>query len=90
MTCATARRPSPLAAGVEMKVVQHLLGTPPITTTSVLYANVLPELARSAAEATARVVPRTKINIFGHATARMDNQNDQTSAETQTPGQHGC
>jgi integrase len=54
-----------LAAGVDMKVVQHMLRHASITTTSDLYTNVLPELAREAAEATARMIPRTKINSLG-------------------------
>lgn len=56
-----------LAAGVEMKVVQHMLRHASLTTTSDLYTNVLPELARAAAEATARRIPRAKINTLGLA-----------------------
>lgn len=79
-----------LAAGVEMKVVQHMLRHASITTTSDLYTNVLPELAHSAAEATARMIPRSKINVLGHASGtqqpKMDSRNDQeTVAETTEP-----
>jgi hypothetical protein len=42
-----------------------------ITTTSDLYTNVLPELARSTAEATARMIPRAKINVLGRARAAI-------------------
>jgi integrase len=79
-----------LAAGVEMKIVQHMLRHASITTTSDLYTNVLPELAHSAAEATARMIPRTKINVLGHASGthqpKMDGHNDQeTSLKTPKP-----
>jgi integrase len=79
-----------LAAGVEMKVVQHMLRHASITTTSDLYTNVLPELARSAAEATARMIPRTKINILGHPSGThqpdVDSHNDhEMSPESTKP-----
>ena len=67
-----------------MKVVQHMLRHASITTTSDLYTNVLPELAHSAAEATARMIPRTKINVLGHASGthqpEMDSQNERETA----------
>ncbi|MEU1360230.1 tyrosine-type recombinase/integrase [Micromonospora zamorensis] len=47
-----------LAAGTEMKVVQDMLGHSSISLTSDTYTSVLPELARDAAEAAARLVPR--------------------------------
>ena len=47
-----------LASGVEMKVVQDMLGHSSITITSDTYTSVLPQVARSAAEATAGMVPR--------------------------------
>jgi hypothetical protein len=66
---------------VEMKVVQHMLRHASITTTSDLYTNVLPELARSAAEATAQMIPRAKINILGLSSGtqqpKMDSRDDQ-------------
>ncbi|MEV7629398.1 site-specific integrase [Actinoplanes sp. NPDC089786] len=49
-----------LAAGVDMKVVQEMLGHASYTLTSDTYASVLPEVAREAAEAAARLVPRTR------------------------------
>jgi hypothetical protein len=49
-----------LATGADLKVVQDLLGHSSITITADTYAHVLPELARETAEATARIVPRTR------------------------------
>jgi integrase-like protein len=48
------------AAGAEMKVVQEMLGHSSITLTSDTYTSVLPEVAREAAEAAARLIPRQK------------------------------
>jgi site-specific recombinase XerD len=81
-----------LAAGVEMKVVQHVLRHASITTTSDLYTNVLPELAHAAAEATARMIPRAKINVLGHASARDGQSRRSTNRRRnhKTPGQHRC
>ena len=47
-----------LATGVEMKVVQAMLRHSSITITSDTYTSVLPQVAREAADATARMVPR--------------------------------
>ncbi|QUQ68247.1 integrase family protein [Kutzneria sp. CA-103260] len=47
-----------LAAGVEMKVVQAMLRHSSITITSDTYTSVLSQVAREAADATARMVPR--------------------------------
>ena len=49
-----------LAAGVDMKVVQEMLGHSSITLTSDTYTSVLPEVARAAAEAAAKLVPRQR------------------------------
>ncbi|PZF88294.1 site-specific integrase [Micromonospora deserti] len=49
-----------LAADTEMKVVQDMLGYSSISLTSDTYTSVLPELAREAAEAVARLVPRQR------------------------------
>jgi hypothetical protein len=43
-----------------MKVVQDMLGHSSITITSDTYTSVLPQVARSAAEATAGMVPRAQ------------------------------
>ncbi len=47
-----------LAGGVDLKVVQAMLGHSSLTLTADTYTSVLPEVARSAAEAAARMVPR--------------------------------
>lgn len=47
-----------LAAGVDMKVVQDMLGHSSLSVTSDLYTSVLPDLAAEAARATAATVPR--------------------------------
>ncbi|BBH66469.1 hypothetical protein ACTI_31540 [Actinoplanes sp. OR16] len=49
-----------LAAGVDMKVVQDMLGHSSYALTSDTYTSVLPEVAQSAAEAAARLIPRQK------------------------------
>ncbi|WP_422070592.1 tyrosine-type recombinase/integrase [Streptomyces orinoci] len=49
-----------LAAGTEMKVVQEMLGHSSITITSDTYTSVLPQVAKDAAEAAARLVPRAR------------------------------
>lgn len=50
-----------LAAGVDMKVIQEMLGYASLNVTSDLYSSVLPELAESAAEATTALVPRAAV-----------------------------
>ncbi|RPF41822.1 site-specific recombinase XerD [Streptomyces sp. Ag109_G2-6] len=54
-----------LAAGAEMKVVQEMLGHSSITITSDTYTSVLPEVARKAAEAAVRLVPRQAVRTAG-------------------------
>jgi hypothetical protein len=49
-----------LAAGVDMKAVQEMLGHSSITLTSDTYTSVLPEVARTAAEAAVKLVPRQR------------------------------
>ncbi|WP_167369604.1 site-specific integrase [Amycolatopsis orientalis] len=49
-----------LAAGIDLKVVQETLGHSSWVVTRDTYTSVLPELARSAAEATVALVPRRK------------------------------
>lgn len=58
-----------LAAGVDMKVVQEMLGHSSYTLTSDTYTSVLPEVAREAAEAAARLVPRRKGRRTGGLTS---------------------
>lgn len=47
-----------LAAGVDMKAVSAMLRHSSITITADTYTSVLPQVARAAADATARMVPR--------------------------------
>lgn len=47
-----------LASGVDMKVVQEMLGHSSITITADTYTSVLPQVARAAAQAAADLVPR--------------------------------
>jgi integrase len=54
-----------LAAGVQMKVISRRLRHSSPTFTQKFYGDVLPELTRAAAEATAAVVPRRR----GHRAA---------------------
>jgi integrase len=54
-----------LAAGVEMKVVQAMLRHASESTTSRFYANVLPAVARDAAERTALIIPRASVRRLG-------------------------
>jgi Phage integrase family len=69
-----------LAAGVDMKVVQAMLRHASISTTSDLYTNVLPEVARDAAEKTALIIPRASGHRLGHSPGTvettMDGQDD--------------
>ncbi len=48
-----------LAAGVPMKVVSDLLGHSTVTITADTYTSVLPEVAQEAANALAKIIPRT-------------------------------
>lgn len=47
-----------LAAGTDLKIVQEMLGHSTITLTADTYTSVLPDIARTAAEATAAAIPR--------------------------------
>ena len=49
-----------LAGGADLKTVSEMLGHSTITITADTYASVLPEVAHRAAEAAARLVPRTQ------------------------------
>ncbi|GAB3494011.1 site-specific integrase [Amycolatopsis cihanbeyliensis] len=55
-----------LAGGAEMKTVQDMLGHSSITITSDVYTSVLPDVAREAAEAAARLIPRQVTGTDGH------------------------
>lgn len=65
---------SALASGVEMKAVQDMLGHSSITITSDTYTSVLPQVARSAAEATADMVPRASRGHTAHSESSADDQ----------------
>jgi integrase len=49
-----------LAGGADLKTESEMLGHSPITITADTYASELPEVAHRAAEAAARLVPRSK------------------------------
>jgi integrase len=79
-----------LAAGVEMKVVQHMLRHASETTTSKFYTSVLPEVARAAAEKTASIIPRASVRRLGRGSGTvettMDSQDDlETTPESTKP-----
>jgi site-specific recombinase XerD len=52
--------PYTLAAGLDIKLVQEMLGHSTSTLTRDVYTSVLPEVARAAAEATAAMIPRKR------------------------------
>ena len=57
MTCVTARRRWPsLAAGVDLRTVQEMLGHSSIVLTADTYTSVLPDVARAAAEKVAALI----------------------------------
>lgn len=59
-----------LAGGVDMKVVSEMLGHSSIKITSDTYTSVLPEIAKDAAEAAAKLVPlQRKAEAEAHAKA---------------------
>ncbi len=66
-----------LAAGVDRKVVQEMLGHASIGLTSDTYTSVLPEVAHDAAEAAARLVPRQK-RSRAHPGSREPNSSTST------------
>ena len=53
-----------LASGVEMKVVQEMLGHSSITITADTYTSVLPQVARAAAQAAAPTVYRRRPELL--------------------------
>ncbi len=68
-----------LASGVEMKVVQDMLGHSSITITSDTYNSVLPQVARSAAEATAGMVPRAPRGHTARSEPGADHEQPRTT-----------
>jgi integrase len=54
-----------LAAGVDLKTVQEMLGHSQLSVTADTYTSVLPEVARAAAEAVAALVPRAHVGTAG-------------------------
>lgn len=58
-----------LAGGADMKTVQAMLRHSSITITADTYTSVLPQVARAAAEAAARLVPRARAEAAGSAGA---------------------
>ncbi|BCB86624.1 tyrosine-type recombinase/integrase [Phytohabitans suffuscus] len=60
-----------LAAGVDLKVVQSILGHSTITLTANTYTSVLPQLVQAAAEAVAAVIQRGRRGASGETTVRQ-------------------
>ena len=79
-----------LAGGADLKTVSEMLGHSTITITADTYASVLPEVARSAAEAAARLVPRmpsTESGRPGPISAPSGTENETGPPPTRTKGQ---
>ena len=82
-----------LAGGANLKVVSEMLGHSSIGITADTYTSVLPEVARAAAEAAARLVPRTT-----STDRRVPIASPSAAVETtwalpprrESPGHHGC
>lgn len=72
-----------LAAGVEMKVVQEILGHSSYSVTMNLYTSVLPQLSKGAAKATVDLVPRRR--RFGHPSAPQEINTGNASANGGSP-----
>ena len=71
-----------LAAKTDLKVVQAMLGHSSYTVTSDTYTSVLPEVAREAAEAVARLIPHTPAPIHGHTSGTHDSITRPTGPST--------
>jgi len=80
-----------LASGANLKVVSEMLGHSTIGITANTYTSVLPELAREAAEAAARLVPRSAGDITGPISVPSGpaEQGDQESRQDESAGQRG-
>lgn len=74
-----------LAAGADMKVVQNMLRHSSITVTMDTYTTVLPEVALAAAEATAKIIPRTATRQLGHVSGSSPTIVDGEEADERTP-----
>jgi hypothetical protein len=74
-----------LAAGADMKVVQNILRHSSITVTMDTYTTVLPEVALAAAEATAKIIPRTATRQLGHISGSSPTIVDGPEVEEMTP-----
>jgi integrase len=80
-----------LAAGTDLKVVQDLLGHSSIVLTADTYTSVLPELARDAAEATARLIlAAAKTPPGRRVTDRSRASHGLTPASRKTAGATSC
>ncbi|WP_328603244.1 tyrosine-type recombinase/integrase [Amycolatopsis sp. NBC_00345] len=77
-----------LAAGVEMKVVQHMLRHSSITVTADIHTSVLPQVAFAAAEATAAIIPRQSACSLGLTTDHKGQSSSgrKPSRNHKTPG----
>jgi integrase len=71
-----------LAAKTDLKVVQAMLGHSSITVTSDTYTSVLPDVAREAAEAAARLIPRKPTTTHGHTSGTHDSITRPTGPST--------
>ncbi|MEV4604979.1 tyrosine-type recombinase/integrase [Amycolatopsis sp. NPDC049253] len=74
-----------LAAGADMKVVQNMLRHSSIAVTMDTYTTVLPEVALAAAEATAKIIPRTATRQLGHDSGTAPTTVDGEQAEQSLP-----
>jgi hypothetical protein len=75
-----------LAAGVDMKVVQEMLGHAVYSFTADTYTSVVPQLAHKAAEKAARRVPRARSTTAGHTsgTPEINSESDAVAAPGNT------
>lgn len=74
-----------LAGGANLKVVQEMLGHASIAITADTYTSVLPEVAREAAEAAARLVPRERPTSWSRPSSDPQISNSQSSSGTSRP-----
>jgi hypothetical protein len=74
-----------LALTADMKVVQNMLRHSSITVTMDTCTTVLPEVALAAAEATAKIIPRTASRQLGHVSGSSPTIVDGQEAEETLP-----